>query len=102
MSKIKVMWLHEFMRAVKEEFLRTNTYLCYCAEHKFGEGADRAMMALVRERYPMWDYVTVTSCQRLENGDFDLDLDTDFTRARLIFIEQLLAQPDRRICWVGA
>jgi hypothetical protein len=97
---LKVMSLHEFVLVVKEEFLRAGDYLCHWAEHKFGKGAEIAMMKLVRERYPMWDYMTISSNQMLENNCFGLELTTEFDEVRLAFIERLLAQPDRRICWM--
>jgi hypothetical protein len=99
-SKIKVVWLHEFVQKVRKEYEASSDPLCFCATAVYGIGADDAMGALIEERFPGVGYCFLPGMQREENERLGLEFHVDWRQCRLEFLARLLEQPDRRICWM--
>lgn len=106
---MRVISLHEFAWAIKEEFnnrwrfdVYPHPYLCPIAADLFGGGAPFVVHALITEAYPnISEESYLRNCYYMPLESFcyidSRDCNQDHNTLRCGFLDRLLAQPDRMI-----
>jgi hypothetical protein len=105
--QVNTIGLHELARKLQKSLEESHflyPYLCLHAERQLGPGAFRMVKVLMQEWEPNYDPDCSIYMRAVESEDWLLlyggGSREGSSTIRIAFLNRLLAQPDRQLCWM--